>query len=300
MNLSVVVILLVLQCHGTVARPQHGEKVSLARIHPELHPVSDAKFYDGNRADYVTDKRPHKDAPLHFSHPYPEVQDSHDYDADYVKDENGDSGEFAAQQKYDHLRQLIVDQMKELERLKALQKAAHDALAAHKAASGPVHEAVPDVGPAGDLSTKEVEAEINDLDKCKEQLRIAREKLQKAIAERKAALETYEKEKAEHEAATLKAKAAKAEEVKLEGEVKEEDKEHKTAYADFQEKDATLKKMEAELEAAAKALRKFRDADGGPHTKGQNGGVYRESGAVSSTPTLAAAVVTIVAYLQLS
>merc|ERR1719420_1696165 len=279
---------------GAIARPQQGEKVSLARIHPELHPVSDAKFYDGNRADYVTDKRPHKDAPLHFSHPYPEVQDSHDYDADYVKDENGDSGEFAAQQKYDHLRQLIVDQMKELERLKALQKAAHDALAAHKAAAGPAHEKVPDVPPAGDLSTKEVEIEINDLDKCKEQLRIAREKLQKAIVERKAALDAYEKAKAEHEAAKLKAKAAKAEEVK------EEDHEHNTAYADFQEKDATLKKMEAELEAAAKALRKFRDADGGPHTKGQDGGVYRESGAMSSTPTLAAAVVTIVAYLQLS
>merc|ERR1719515_351957 len=293
-------VLALLWAHGAVARPQQGEKTSLAGSHPALHPVSDSKFYDGSRADYVTDERPHKDAPLHFNHPYPEVQDSHDYDKDYVKDENGDSGEFAAQEKYDHLRQHIVDQMKELERLKALQKAAHDALAAHKAAAGAVHEKVPDVPPAGDLSTKEVEIEINDLDKCKEQLRIAREKLQKAIVERKAALDAYEKAKAEHEAAKLKAKAAKAEEVKLEGEVKEEDHEHNTAYADFQEKDATLKKMEAELEAAAKALRKFRDADGSASTKGQDGGVYRESGAMSSTPTLAAAVVTIVAYLQLS
>merc|ERR1719515_697335 len=219
-------VLALLWAHGAVARPQQGEKTSLASIHPALHPVSDSKFYDGNRADYVTDKRPHKDAPLHFRHPYPEVQDSNDYDKDYVKDENGDGGEFAVQQKYDHLRQLIVDQMKELERLKALQKAAHDALAAHKAATGPQHEKVPDVPPAGDLSTKEVEIEINDLDKCKEQLRIAREKLQKAIVERKAALDAYEKAKAEHEAAKLKAKAAKAEEVKLEGEVKEEDHEH--------------------------------------------------------------------------
>merc|ERR1719198_1699313 len=286
---------------STLARIQQGEKVGLARIHPALEPVSDSKFYDGNRADYVTDKRPHKDAPLHFSHPYPEVQDSNDYDKDYVKDENGDSGEFAAQQRYDRLRQSLVDQMKELERLKALQKAAHDALAAHKAAAGAKHEKVPDVPPAGDLSTKEVEMEINDLDKCKEQLRIAREKLQKAIVERKAALDRYEKEKAEKEAAEAKAKAAKAEEVRLEGEVKEEDDEHKTAFEDFQEKDAKLKKMEAELEAAAKALRKFRDADGSASTKGQDGGVYRvKSGAKSSAPPLVAAVAAIVAYLHLS
>merc|ERR1719515_487272 len=291
-------VLALLWAHGAVARPQQGEKTSLAGSHPALHPVSDSKFYDGSRADYVTDERPHKDAPLHFTHPYPEVQDSNDYDKDYVKDENGDSGEFAAQQRYDKLRQSIVDQMKELERLKALQKAAHDALAAHKGAAGAKHETVPDVPPAGDLSTKEVEAEISDLDKCKEQLRIAREKLQKAIVERKAALEAYEKAEADRVAAKAKFAAAKAEEVHLEGEVKEEDEEHKTARTDFEQKDATLKKMEAELEAAARALRKFRDADGGASTKGQDGGVYRRSGAKSSA--LASATIGFLVLVHLS
>merc|ERR1719272_2877724 len=100
MQSSLLVLLLLTQGYGAVVRPRNREKASRAGIHPGLDPVSDKKFYDGSRADYVTDLRPHKDAPLHFSHPFPEVQDSNDYDKDYVKDENGDSGEFAAQEKY--------------------------------------------------------------------------------------------------------------------------------------------------------------------------------------------------------
>jgi len=287
-----------------VARPAPGGevslKVSLARINPELAPVSDKKFFDGRRADYVTDRRPHKDAPLHFTHPYPEVQDSNDYDKDYVKDENGDGGEHAAQSLYDRLRHAIVEQQKELEALKAAQKAARDALAAHKGTGDAQHEKVPEVPAAGDLSTKEVETEIDDLDKCKEQLRIAKEKLKKAIDERKAALDAYEKAKVAKEEAKAKEAAAKAEEVKLEKDVKVEDEEHQTALANFKEKDATLKKMEAELEAAAKNLRKHRNADGGPHTKGQNGGVYRISGAKPPATPLAAVAAAVIAYLYLA
>merc|ERR1719421_1521067 len=100
------------------------------------------------------------------------------------------------------------------------------------------------------------------------QLRIAKEKLKKAIDERKAALDAYEK-----------AKVAKEE---------------------AKEKDATLKKMEAELEAAAKNLRKHRNADGGPHTKGQNGGVYRISGAKPPATPLAAVAAAVIAYLYLA
>lgn len=61
---------------------------------------SDKKFFG---KDYPWDKRPKVDA-FHFKHPYPVVQDSSDFDKDYVKDENSDNGEWKAQTEYDRLR----------------------------------------------------------------------------------------------------------------------------------------------------------------------------------------------------
>lgn len=56
---------------------------------------------------YPYDKRPKVDV-LHFKHPYPAVQDSDDFDKDFVKDENSDDGSYRAQSEYDRLRHKLV------------------------------------------------------------------------------------------------------------------------------------------------------------------------------------------------
>merc|ERR1719401_1734017 len=66
------------------------------QLSPKLEPQSHKEFFD---TDYVADGRPQ--AKHHFQHPYPVLQDSEDFDKDYTKDENTDSGEFAAQDHYD-------------------------------------------------------------------------------------------------------------------------------------------------------------------------------------------------------
>merc|ERR1719510_1976058 len=77
------------------------DSLSLLDITPELSPESHEKFFDH---DYPDDHGPsvHKD--YNFQHPFPVLQDSEDYDKDYVKDENSDGGEWRAQQRYDALR----------------------------------------------------------------------------------------------------------------------------------------------------------------------------------------------------
>lgn len=87
-----------------------------ANISPELHPESSKKFFD---KDYPFDKRPSADS-LHFKHPYPVVQDSHDFDTDFVKDENSDNGNWKAQETYDKLRQKLAKEKRDL--AKALAK----------------------------------------------------------------------------------------------------------------------------------------------------------------------------------
>jgi len=83
-------------------------------ISPALKPESSKQFF---KKDYPADKKPGVDV-LHFKHPYPVVQDSQEFENDFVKDQNKDNGEFAAQQEYDRLRH----------KLASLKKKAADAL----------------------------------------------------------------------------------------------------------------------------------------------------------------------------
>merc|ERR1712232_1299973 len=66
------------------------------RISPALEPVS-PKHFD---KDYPADKQAVVDETYVFNHPYPAVQDSNDFDKDFVKDENSDGGRWAAQMQY--------------------------------------------------------------------------------------------------------------------------------------------------------------------------------------------------------
>jgi len=80
-----------------------------AHVSPEVN-TDHKKFFD---KDYPFDKRP--DAKhLAFKHPYPVVQDSGDFDKDYVKDENSDNGSWKAQESYDRLRVKLAKEKKDL------------------------------------------------------------------------------------------------------------------------------------------------------------------------------------------
>merc|ERR1711976_954349 len=68
-------------------------------------PKSDKEFFGPPfPADYPDDSRPSGKISKDFSHPYPDVQAANAYDEDFVKDENGDNGEWKAQAEYDILR----------------------------------------------------------------------------------------------------------------------------------------------------------------------------------------------------
>jgi len=101
---------------------------------------SDKKFFG---KDYPWDKRPKADI-LHFKHPYPIVQDSGDYDDDYVKDENSDNGSWKAQTEYDRLRHQLAKERADVAKASVstskAEKELHDAIEREKHAKK-VHEA---------------------------------------------------------------------------------------------------------------------------------------------------------------
>jgi len=90
--------------------------------------TSGKKFFG---KDYPWDKRPEVDV-LHFKHPYPVVQDSDDFDHDFVTDQNSDNGEFVAQTEYDRLRHKLAkekkDVVKSMKSIKKAEKEVEDAL----------------------------------------------------------------------------------------------------------------------------------------------------------------------------
>eukprot|EP00927_Polykrikos_kofoidii_P054382 TRINITY_DN487_c0_g2_i1.p1 TRINITY_DN487_c0_g2~~TRINITY_DN487_c0_g2_i1.p1 ORF type:complete len:373 (-),score=114.09 TRINITY_DN487_c0_g2_i1:31-1080(-) len=76
------------------------------RISPTLSPVSDKHFFG---KDYPHDGNPNA-GHLNFEYPFPKIQKSSTFDEDFVKDENSDDGEWAAQSKYDKLRKELHQQ----------------------------------------------------------------------------------------------------------------------------------------------------------------------------------------------
>lgn len=100
-------------------------------IKPKLDPSSDRIF----QKDYVHDLNPRgQSAKIKFSHPYPMVQDTNDYDKDYVKDENNDDGEWKAQMEYDLLRTKISKEKDDYKHAKATEEALRKELEAARKA----------------------------------------------------------------------------------------------------------------------------------------------------------------------
>jgi len=217
------------------------------RVSPDVD-KSDKKFFG---KDYPWDKRPAADKYYVFDHPYPAVQDSGDFDRDFVKDENSDGGRWQAQMEYDTLRAKIRAAKEKLGELKGKmekeyeewmrakdndKRSAKTADEAGKvvdtkkeeadAAAKKVNELEGSssqegtkVGGAIGDAVKKVEHEMEDLEKCKKALADAKRRLKDLLKEK----EEFEKRRAAAKA-VKKAKKEKAEE------------EHKKAKAEHERK----------------------------------------------------------------
>jgi len=251
---------------------QHGA----GRISPAV-PISDKKFFG---KEYPNDKRVKADKYYVFDHPYPAVQDSGDFDTDFVKDENGDGGRWEAQMKYDTLRakmQAARDKLKGLkekmeaeyqewqtakkeagvhtEKLTKAQKEVETTGAAAEAAAKSVNDLEgssqkegTSAGGAIGRAVKDVKKEMDDLEKCKEALAKAKERLKELIkqqADHKVAQAKAEKEeKVAAEKAAAEAKKQEEVDKKEEEKQKEEDKkeDEKAAKEDKKAKKAHKKR----------------------------------------------------------
>jgi hypothetical protein len=269
-----------------------------AKISPELEPTSHNKFFDH---DYPDDSRAPK--PVHdFQHPYPILQDSEDYDKDYVKDENSDGGEWKVQETYDTLRGKLARQQALLKAASGRDEAlrnkvaeakmeeenARHAMDKAKAAEGAKKsEADAKRTAAGKSSVNDlgshVEAEVSTLQACNKRLEDARTRL-KALQDEKQKAEYELKEATAAKEADEQEHAAKEkEDIALQAEVKDLTVAHHEALEKYQEQDATLTKMEMGLKDARSNLHMLRHM----FQVDRKGGVYYNGMGVttSTTPT---------------
>lgn len=253
-------------------RHARGEPVS-----PKLEPESPKKFM----GDYVKDQQP-ATKESKFGHPYPTVQDSSNFDTDYVKDSNDDGGKWAAQFNYDVLRSKVhreekklagykekaEDESKQLAAAKKDEKAAAEkaisaekALEAAKKKEDAAGKAVEDLegkgtskdsnkigGEIGD-ATKKVEKEMTDLEGCQKKLDDAKARLKAAQQEK----ERLEKEAKEKEVAEKAEKAeilknATAQESKAEKAEEQEEKTEKSIEDKVAKKKAEHDKAKSEYD----------------------------------------------------
>lgn len=231
------------------------------KVSPDVD-KSDKKFF---KKDFPWDKRPVADHHYEFDHPYPAVQDTGDFDKDFVKDENADGGKWNAQMEYDILRSKIRQAEKglaeakdKLEKEEAEWKSskdkysktsadAHAAEAARKKAeqeaeeaekkvnelSGGAHKSGTKVGGEVGEAVNRVQKEMDDLEECKKELAEAKRRLKELIKEK----EDLDKKETEEEEVRVK------EVVKVK-KVKEQEKKKKDGERDAAEKE--VEKISAE------------------------------------------------------
>jgi len=262
--------------------------VRLNRITPELAPESDKRFFT---KEYPEDNRPAVDRNFPFKHPYPAVQESINFDKDYIKDENGDGGKWNAQMTYDKLRNRIEKEKKataiakgtveekrrELEEAtdamekakKAADEAEKNTEKARKDAEETTGKVVDlagenqtDGGAVGDAMDK-VDKEIRHLEDCKKELAQTKEKLEK-LTEEDNRVNRFEKEKAEH----------------------------KDALKSYEKELEDVEQTEKDLKEAQSRLRRFR--------KGGESEPVQKSGAVLAGLASAPALIAVLAVAATS
>lgn len=266
-------------------------------LRPELNPSQDRKFF---KKDYPDDLRPavtgyHEkyQKKYDFTHPYPVVQEDKHYDSDFVSDENNDGGEWRAQEEYDKVRIQIAKLKSEVDRLgvkeaeakaqlEAAQAKEDAAEAASKAAETKSDDAKKDADRAQDkedgllASAKgadaEVRKEMKQLRDCREELRQAKDALEKRSGKPAddGASASARKEEANVEETAAAAEAAETVEEKWEDRLAREKREYEEARKRYEKEAKDVKEVQALLDQAAVKLRKFRAEE-----VDQDGGVYR-------------------------
>merc|ERR1719433_2025888 len=115
--------------HDHLVRASFSKMASHAgRIVPPLEDVdTDKKFFGPPfPADYPHDQQPRASRRVfEKGQPYPKVQEQGFFDKDYVKDENGDGGEWKAQMDYDTARTKIDRTKKQKEAAEKKAEAEH-------------------------------------------------------------------------------------------------------------------------------------------------------------------------------
>jgi len=254
---------------------------AVSRISPELKPESSDKFF---KKDYPADMRPSaKTKALDFSHPYPALQDSSAFSDDFVKDENGDNGEWKAQSEYDRLRNKLrkeeleaqkayekkEEEMKELEEAmkKAKEAGKKSDVARAELKKGEGLKKWGDDEDGIKAATEKVKKEMDDLEKCKKELEDAKAKLKKLIdAKQEKTLKDIDAMPAAEK--TLKERKEKEAELKNQedvwaAKVAEERLEHEEAEKKYEQEKKDLQKTKDDLAKAEERLRQLR---GGAHT----------------------------------
>merc|ERR1719203_718188 len=222
---------------GTVAAAVRG--VGTGRIVPALDPKDDGKFF---KHDYPYDLKPLMED--RWSHPFPLVQGSKDYDRDYVKDENYDGGQWKLQSEYDTLRGKLATQWEAATRAErtALEK-------------GRELETVQSEEKRAEVEAKREAKEAED---CEKELAKARARL-KDLQEQESKREAVERGSAV-EADEAEAKQFKKEQVEaaLEEKVAESAKEYNSAHRQYEDTLKRVERTEQDLKQSEAKLRYHR------------------------------------------
>lgn len=281
------------------------KKAALVAISPPLHdgdalgdghPQSDKKFFGPPfPADYPEDKRPVPDKSImdklkSSDQPYPALQSKADYDRDYVKDENSDSGHWKAQFEYDTLRNRMAKERADANRAAGkagkegqdaldaqgradkaakdvadAQKEADDALRGEKDAKtaedfedvAPSAEKLEEIKKAVAAAEANLAKEEKEFEECKKQLELAEKNLKELKAvqvdmEKKLAADT----KLWIESKNVRLNLKKTNEEAFHSKRLSADARLKVAQAAKSEVDATLAAKKAKSDLAQKRLEK--------------------------------------------
>jgi len=251
-----------------------------------------------------------------FDHPYPVVQESSDYDKDFVKDENSDKGEWHAQMDYDRVRAMIVKAKEALpplqddvaKRQKEYDQAVEDAHRVEEEVKGgePAEEIeeeekeeeevkVSDVElppkPETALSTKELEEALAHLKDCEQQLTDAKDKLLKLLDERDVIREKKQKADAAQAEAQVAYDAAKKATEAAVAQVQVASDNYSKKESEYKKEVQDVEELEAKLETAAVKVRQFRSK------VDDKGGIYQSAAHRSAGPMLVALLSLLVASM---
>lgn len=262
---AIVLSAMVASSHGAAAPKGHQslsqEIDSLLDIKPPLKDVaSDKKFFGPPfPADYPEDKRPVVNKAIMDSvrtpeQVYPSLQSKEDFDADFVKDENSDTGAWKAQFEYDAARKRLLDEEGDEKRAQsAADSAAKDEAAAQGDADGAAKTAGDAQKELDGAKAEETADEAEDGDDHFDDGTATRAELQRKLQQ---AEDDYENAKKSFAECERQLQEAKAEFERLKVEYAEMEKKAAAETKLFAEQktvrlNALKVKKEAEMKAAA-------------------------------------------------